>query len=226
MSSNVSTLSPTWPYERVQDYNGMHGYDEIPRKICDYLLDFPVSTAGYSPPDDNEYPRARFIKYLYYDDTNPLTNTLPTPKEKKQIFYDPEKPTTPDEDKGYRLYPLRYVSQAQTKAQTIVRVYIGRVVPTDVFTAEIGIVFEILSNMTLDTNLKSGMSLTRSVAIEQAIIEACDGVNFGGIGTMYFDRRQHGDCGSHSISDETENVGRRLVMGMTFRGGISNFPRY
>ncbi len=224
MNSGILT-SATWPYERVQDYNGMHGYDEIPRKICDYLMDFPVSTSGYSPPDNNEYPRTRFVKYLYYDDATPLNNPLPTPKEKKQIFYDPDNPTNPpDPERGYRIFPIRYVAQAQTKSQTIVRVYIGRIVPTDVYTAQFGVTFEILSNMVLDTNLK-GMSLARTIAIEQAIIEACDGVNFGGIGTMYFDRRQHGDCGSHSIADETENVGRRLVMGMTFRGGIPNFPR-
>mgnify|MGYP003300989585 CR=1 FL=1 len=67
----VSFDSPFYPYEKVQDFNTLKGAEEIPYKILMYLLDLP-DRHGYEPVDDNSRARVRLIKYLYYDEPNPL----------------------------------------------------------------------------------------------------------------------------------------------------------
>jgi hypothetical protein len=212
----VSVTSPTYPYERVQDYLQMPRLEELPKMIVNYLCDFP--SAGYTPPDNNKYPRARLMKYLYYDTANPLSNALPTAKQKLNLIYDPFNPTNPpDAERGYRIYPLIYPIQSQLKAQTQMRVYVGRIIPVDVFKAQVSIVIDILCNALYDTNTKTS-AMSRSVAMEQCLWEALSGVNMLGVGTFYGDRRQMTDCGSKTITDEKQNVGRSVTFGLTIMG--------
>jgi hypothetical protein len=49
-------------------------------------------------------------------------------------------------------------------------------------------------------------------------MEAFNGVNMDGVGTFYFDRRQHSECGIEPIADKSQNVGYRLMMGLTYMG--------
>lgn len=207
-------MNASWPYQRIQNYTWLGGIEHLPKKICDYLMDFPG--VGYTPPQTNDYPRVRLGKYLYYDDAHPLESPALTTEQKISLIFDPFHPTDPPSEKGYRVFPLEYVQQAQKKAQTILRCYIGSIVPRDVYSAQIGIVFEILTSYSYENNTKS-VSLSRSLAIEQCIWESLNGVNIDGIGTMYMDRRQLADCGSYEINDERTNVGRRMTMGLSWR---------
>ena len=106
----VSVDSPTYPYERVAEFPRMEMAAEIPLIVCRYLMDLPMP--GYTPKDDNAYPRCRLMKRLWYDDGDPLANPLPTPQQKLSILFDGQHPTlnTTEEQaahpKGYRLYPL------------------------------------------------------------------------------------------------------------------------
>lgn len=206
-------ISPTYPYKRVQQYNSFAGVEKVTRQVFEYLVDLPQP--GYEPPDDNTYPRARFIKYVYYDDEFPLSHPLPTPDEKTRLIYNPTDLAIPQDAPGYRLFPTTKVSQVQTDEQTVVRLYIGQVFPYTPFQAELSLIFDILCNERYETNLK-GVTMVRSYAIEQAILESLNGVNMAGIGTFYFDRNRNSNCSSYNISDDRRNRGRRLTMGLTY----------
>lgn len=204
------------PYTKIQSYATLPGSGELLKKIVDYLLDMPAK--GHTPFDSNDCPRARIARYLYWDCSLPLSQTLPTPAQKKQLIYDPENPTTPpDATRGYRVYPLIAITQAQKDAQSRLYIYMGRTVPSSVFRSEQAIAFRILCSTVYDTNTKES-AWSRSYGIAQSILEALNGVNISGVGTFYFDRRQHGDCGMRPITDESMNVGYDLTMACTFMG--------
>lgn len=206
-------VSPYYPYFKVQDgYYDLSESIDIPKKICDYLLDAP--SAGYTPADDNSYPRARLWKYLYYDGENPLGETLPTIQQKTSVLFDPERPEDPPTDKGYRLIPQKYAKQSQDIAQTRIHVYMGRTVPgNEEFNISLGISFNIWTHYTYEFNAKPD-AYSRVFAIEQALIEALHGVNMAGIGTFFFSKLKHPDCGSNAVSDDNANVGRELTVAL------------
>lgn len=213
--------SPYYPFEQVQTgYGKFRGEEKLPKKIVNFLLDMPDKN-GYVPVDDNTRPRVRLMKYLCYDGANPLAEKLPNPVEKLGIVFDGEMPVLDTEEqkklhpKGYRLYPLEYWGQAQTMAQTVLKVYIGRVIPQSAFTAAIGVYFDILCNYGHETTTRTD-DYARSVNIEQCLVEALNGVNIGGAGVMSFDRGAHPDNGSRAIYDQGTNVGRRLHMSLAW----------
>ena len=205
--------SQWYPYLKVQEgFYDLSQSVDIPRKICDYLIDAPKN--GYVPKDDNNYSRCRFWKYLYYDSANPLSKKLPTIKQKMSVVFNPDKPTDPPSDLGYRLIPQIYVKQAQEVAQTRVNVYMGRSVPSnDDYFLSVSVVFFIWSHYTYELNTKQD-EYSRTFALEQAIIEAFHGVNMDGVGTFYFSKNKHPDCGSRPIFDGNTNVGRELTMAL------------
>lgn len=208
----VDFVSPTYPYSRVMPGALLlKDVDAIPRKIVQYLMDLPLP--NYEPPCSNDYPRARLMKYLYYDEADALLRPLPTPGEKLSILYDPEHPATPPGDKGYRLYPQSYVKQSQTEAKTRLMVYMGRTVAIGSNQVELSVNFDILTSVVQEN---SSDALSRTFAMEQCIIEALNGVNMGGVGTFYYNRRNHGDCGSMPINDRGANVGRAVTMGISW----------
>lgn len=192
----------------------MRGADEIPRQIINYLMDMPLP--GYTPPDGDEYPRARLMKYLYYDTPYPLNQPLPTVEQKLSIVFDPAYPTQqPDPAKGYRIFPQQYVAQAQVLAATSLYIHMGQSVAKSVSRTELAVVFEIMTNV-INYESNAGNVLSRTWAMECAVLDALNGVNLNGVGTFYFDRSQHPNCGSWDISDRGTNVGRQLVMGLTW----------
>ena len=210
---NTDVRSATYPYERVTNNVWMKHLDSIPKMLIDYVMDMP--RPGYTPPDDNTYPRCRLMKYLYYDGPRPLDNPLPSPADKIRLVYDPNSPDVAPTDKGYRIYPVSYVPQAQTQGQTILKVFIGNVVPLNTNIVQIGVIFDILSNMQMDTNTKT-LAQSRCVAMEQCLWECLSGVNIDGVGVMYIDRQQLSHTGSENIMDKSQNIGRRVVFGMTY----------
>ena len=86
----ISVLSPTYPYERVADFPIMEPATKIPLLICRYLMDLPMP--GYTPPDNNGYPRCRLMKRLWYDADDPLAYLNPTPEQKLSMLFDGHHP--------------------------------------------------------------------------------------------------------------------------------------
>lgn len=209
----VDKNSQWYPYQKVQNNNfNFEQYAMFPRLICDYLIDAPKG--DYEPKDDNKYSRCRLWKYLYHDGERPLSNKLPTIKEKLSVLFNPNKPTEPPTAKGYRLIPQTYIMQAQEENQTRIYVYLGRgVAAQDDNTYSVSVVFDILTHYTQELNTKSD-EYSRSGAIVAALMEALNGVNMTGVGTFSMSKRVHPDCGTKPIRDGKENVGTELIMGL------------
>lgn len=214
--------SEFYPYIKV--YEGYSDFvDElrIPRKVMDYLLDMPDDV--YTPVDDNKRARTRLWKYLYYDGAHPEQQPLPTPSEKMDVLFDPEFPTRPpNSEKGYRLFPQVFIKPSQTDAQTRIYVYMGRPVPTDDFTIQLSVVFDIFVHYTEEANTREDNSYSRAEAISQAIRQALHGVNMDGVGSFYFNRARHADCTDEPFTDKDSNVGRHLVMGLEIKSTVPN----
>ena len=209
----VSFNSPYYPYRKVlSGANTLRGAELIPYKIINYLLDMPDSV-GYVPADDNSRPRVRLMKYLYYDGANPLTNPLPTPKQKQSILFNPDNPDiNTDEDKknhpkGYRIFAQRNVAQSLIDAQTILKIYVGRVLDPDIFKTVIGLQAEIWANPNLVANTKT-TAYDRLFDIEQCLREALSGVDIAGVGTLVFSRNDGSFNGSENLYGNGGECGR------------------
>lgn len=209
----VDLISPYWPYVKAQEnYFDLSGSVDLPRKIADYLIDAPAG--DYAPPDDNAYPRCRLWKYLYYDGARPLDNPLPTIQEKMSVVFNPDLPQNPPTDKGYRLIPQIFTRQSQETAQTRLYVYMGRTVPmSEEMRIALAVTFRIWTHYTYELNTRSD-EYSRAFAIEQALIESLHGVNMDGIGTFFFSKSVHPDCGSGVMYDGETNVGRELTIAL------------
>lgn len=218
----MATLDSKWyPYYKVQEgFSDSTELDPIPRKILDYLLDMPDGR-GYTPKDDNSYPRCRFWKYLYYDGANPLSNPLPTPAQKKSVLFIPELAEKPPTGKGYRLIPQVYSKPAQENAQTRVYFYLGRGIAENDFSEQFSLVFDILTHYEQESNTKAE-AYSRSLAISAALKHAFHGVNMAGVGTFYFNRSKHPDCGEDYGDDRDSNIYRRLVLGIDLKSTTIN----
>lgn len=219
--ARVSANSQWYPYIKV--YEGFYDLSQtvdIPRKIMDYLLDMP--DGYYTPQDDKAKARTRLWKYLYYDESHPENQPLPTPQQKMSVLFDPDEPTKPPTDKGYRLIPQLFIKPSQTDAQTRIYVYMGRTIATDDFEVQLSVVFDIWTHYTNESNTKAAEAYSRVFAIEQAIIEAFHGVHMAGVGSFYFNRAKHSDCGSTTMTDRDSNVGRRLVLGLSVKSETPN----
>lgn len=211
--------SPYYPFRKAIDANTIAGVERLPYVLTKYLMDMPLP--GYTPPSDNRFPRARLKKLLYWDDALPLDKPLPTPAQMLSIQFDPYRPgTAADAERGYRIYQQELVQQAQAVAKTILRVYLGslnRVQEKNEFIFRQTVIYTVMCHYDLEANL--GMAAnSRSYAIVQAIIEATEGVNFGGIGGMV----------THQITkfdDERTNTGYKIYQTIDWHGSGIN-PAY
>lgn len=221
MAYEADTRSKWYPYHKIYEgYFDLKHTVEIPRKIMDYILDMPNGT--YTPPDDNDYPRARLWKYLYYDGAHPLDQPLPTPAQKMSVLFNPDDPTRPpDPAKGFRLIPQLFIKPAQTDAQTRIYVYLGNTLADNDFTVQMSVVFDIWTHYTEEANTHSE-AYSRAIAISQALLETFHGVNIDGVGSFYFNRTKHSACGERVFDDGDSNVGRRLVMGLEIKSVTRN----
>lgn len=218
--AEISTKSEWYPYQKVQEgFCDLLETVDIPRKICDYILDAPKG--DYKPPDNNAFSRCALWKYLYYDTPHPLKEKLPSIKQKMSVLFNPEKPENPPSKKGYRLIPQVFFKQAQEEAQTRIYVYMGRTVARDDYTPTLSVVFDIWTHYTYELNTKQDQ-YSRVFAIEQALIQAFHGVNISGVGTFHLNKNVHPDCGSRVIWDKDTNVGRELVFGLDVATGVGN----
>lgn len=209
----VDFNSPYYPYEKVSTgFSTMKGAENIPYQILMYLLDLSDKN-GYVPVDDNSRPRVRLMKYVYYDEPNPLAQPLPTDAQKLSLVYNGRNAMIDgDEDrqnhpKSYRIYPQQYEEPSQILAKTMLRCYMAREIPRNDFKVTIGLDFQITVNYALD-NLNAGPVYSRSYAIHQCLVEALHGVNINGIGTVYYSKIHHGDSGATLYHDEGTNIYR------------------
>lgn len=217
----VDIRNPYWPYVKVQEsYYDLSDSVSLPRKIADYLIDAPQGE--YTPIDDNAYPRCRLWKYLYYDGARPLDNPLPSIREKMSVVFNPDMPQNPPTEKGYRLIPQIFTRQSQETAQTRLYVYMGRTVPmNEEMRIALAVTFRIWTHYTYELNTRSD-EYSRAFAIEQALIESLHGVNMDGIGTFFFSKLVHPDCGSGVMYDGETNVGRELTIALQVATTVPN----
>lgn len=208
--------SPYYPFYKVVNANTMAGAEELPYIITKYLMDLP--SRGYTPPSDNRFPRARLKKLLYWDCPLPLNQPLPTTEQMQSIQFDPEHPADPpDKQRGYRIYSQELVRQAQVEPQSIIRVYPGnlqRVWEKNEFVFRQTIITTVMVNYGIEGNMQT-TSASRAYAIMQAIIEATEGVNFGGIGGMI---TQH----VTKFDDERNNTGYKIYQTIDWNGEGAN----
>lgn len=196
----VDFSSPYYPYERVNPAaNTLRGAENIPNQIIRYLLDLPDAN-GYEPVDDNSRPRVRLIKYIYYDEPNPLSKPLPTPEQKLSLLYDGMNPDiNTDEDKAnhpqsYRIFGQQYELQSPIEAKTMLRCFMAREIARSDNKTILGLNFETIVWYSLDSNVKTEV-YSRMYAIHQCLVEALNGVNIAGIGTVSYSKMTHGDAG-------------------------------
>ena len=223
MIERVDLNSPYYPYIKVQEnYYDLSDTVSLPRKICDYLIDAPQRE--YTPQDNNDLPRCRLWKYLYYDGSRPLSNPLPTIQQKMSVVFNPDNPQNPPTEKGYRLIPQIFTKQSEENARTSIYVYLGRTVPMDdELRIALSVHFRIWTHYTYEANTRTD-EYSRAFAIEQALIEAFHGVNMDGIGTFFFSKFKHPDCGSGVMYDGETNVGRELTMALEIATIVPNVP--
>lgn len=220
---SASFDSDTYPYSRVIRRNTLRGAELIPYQLLRYLLDLP-DAAGYTPVDDNERARVRFIKYVCCDGERPLDEPLPDEQTKLSILFDADNPvvnSTEEKNRhplGYRLYWQRVYGQSETEAKIVVKCYLGRIFENRPFVTTIGVYFDILVNSLLEANTRSS-AYQRSFDIEQCLHEALDGINMAGIGTISASRAEHADNGSVPLYNEGSQVGRRVHFSITWAEG-------
>ena len=196
----VDFNSPYYPFEKVNPgANSLRGAEKIPDTIIRYLLDLPDAN-GYTPKDDNTRPRVRLIKYIYYDDPNPLSKPLPTPEQKLSLLYSGLNPDiNTDEDKanhpkGYRIFGQQYELQSPTEAKTMLRCFMAREIARMDNKTILGLNFETIVDYALDNTIRTNV-YSRMYAIHQCLVEALNGVNIAGIGTVSYSKQTHGDAG-------------------------------
>ena len=211
------------PYEKIYNYWSDPTVEEIPLKLINYLLLLPSKDCP-NPITTNDNPRARLVKYLYYDEPRPLDKPLPSVKERLDMIFDPFNPDKPSNtEKGYRVFPMSNTAQANTMGQTILRVVMGQSSWQTPYIATLSVNFQILANYTLESNAMASVE-SRTYAMEQAIIQALHGVNMTGVGTFMTTKSQYSygsrntiNNGSKPVSDDQEMVGRVLTMSFESR---------
>ena len=220
----VSFDSPFYPYTKVlTGANTLRGAELIPYKILNYLLDLP-DAYGYQPVDDNDRPRVRLAKYLWYDTANPLSQALPTPAEKRSMLFDPYNPDiNTDEDKtkhpkGYRIFGQRMIGQSILEAKTMLKVYVGRVLDTNDFRTIIGMQAEVWANVNLETNTRT-TAYDRTFDMEQCLREALACVDIAGVGTIHFSRQDSSYNGSEILYTDSTEVGRMIYFSTAWSEG-------
>ena len=223
MAEPVDFKSKYYPYRKIIAANTFRGAEIIPYKILLYLMDLP-DAAGYTPPDDNDYPRTRLKRYLWYDCPNPLAQPMPTAEQVRSLLYDPDSPDINTDDEkakhpqGYRLFAQRMVVQSVLEAKTILKIYPGRILDTDDFRSIIGMQAEIWCNTALVNNTRT-TAYDRTFDIECCLREALAGVDIAGVGTIRFSRQDSSYNGSEVLYTDAELCGRMLYFSTAWSEG-------
>lgn len=218
----VDFNSPYYPYEKPQQgFNTLNGIELIPDQLIKYLLDLPDKN-GYVPIDDNSRPRVRLIKYLYYDNPNPLAQPLPTTEQKLSLVYNGKNAVLDTkEDKenhpvGYRIWSQIYIEPSELMARALLKCYMGRTIPKTDNKTVLSVVFNLTLNYALDNIIGTGV-YSRMYAMHQCLVEALHGVNLTGIGTFHYNKTVHGDCGYSLYHSEGTQIYSDTVLAVDWQ---------
>lgn len=220
---DVPFASPYYPYKKIVESNTLRGAELIPYKILTYLMDLPDSN-GYVPQDNNDYPRCRLKKYLWYDEANPLSKTMPTASQVRSLLFNADEPDINTDEqkekhpKGYRLFAQRNIAQSAIEAKTMIKIYPGRILDDTDFRSVIGMQAEIWSAYTLVSNTKT-TAYDRTFDIEQCMREAMAGVDIEGVGTVRFSRQASSYNGSEILYTDSGFTGRMLYFSVSWAEG-------
>ena len=215
--------NPWYPFKRIIAANTFKGAELIPYKIVHFLMDLP-DAFGYEPPDNNDYPRCRLKKYLWYDGPNSLNQAMPTAQQVKSMLYDPDEPDINSDElktkhpQGYRIFAQRMVNQSILTAKTMLKIYPGRVLDTNDFRSIIGLQAEIWCNTNLITNTRT-TAYDRCFDIEQCLREALAGVDISGVGTIRFSRQDSSYNGSEVLYTDSALCGRMVYFSTAWSEG-------
>lgn len=215
--------NPYYPYEKVIASNTLKGAEKIPYKILMYLMDLPDAN-GHQPFESNDNPRARLMRYLWYDSPRPLAQPLPTPAQKRSMLFDPDEPDINTDEqkkrhpKGYRLFAQRMIGQSLLEAKSMLKIYPGRILDDNPFRTIIGMQCEIWANTDLITNTRT-TAYDRVFDMEQALREALSGVNIDGIGPCEFSRQYSSYNGSEILYTDTDMSGRMIYFSILWSEG-------
>lgn len=217
----VDFRSKFYPYRKViSGANTLRGAELIPYKVLLYLMDLP-DAAGYSPPDDNDYPRCRLKKYLWYDEAKPLSKPMPSAADVRSLLFDPFNPDiNTDEDKekhpkGFRLFAQRVTNQSILDAKTFIKIYPGRILDNDDFRTVLTFNCEIWSDYGFITNTRT-TAYDRTFDIEQCVRESLAGIDIGGVGTVTFSRTGGSFNGSEILYTDSQFAGRMLYFSVNW----------
>lgn len=217
--------SPYYPFQKVvQGANTLKGAEIIPYKILLYLMDLPDAN-NYTPPESNDYPRARLKRYLWNDGPRPLDGPMPTAQETMSMLYDPSQPDINTDElrarhpKGYRLYGQRQVVQSEIEAKTLLKIYPGRIIDSSDFKTIITMQAEIWTSYALETNTRT-TAYDRTFDIEQCIRESLAGVAVEAVGVVTFSRLDSSYNGSEILYTTDGNyLGRMLYFSIAWAEG-------
>ena len=219
--------SPYYPYSKVDTgFNTLKGAEDIPYQLIMYLLDLP-DKHGYVPIDDNSRPRVRLMKYLYYDEPNPLAQRLPTPEQKLSLVYNGKNAVLDGEEdkknhpKGYRIWAQNYAEPSELEARALLKCYMGRTIPRSDQKTVLSVVFNVTMNYALD-NIMGTNVYSRTFAIHQCLVEALHGVNLTGIGTIYYSKPIHGDCGYTVYHSEGTQIYGDTILAIEWQETTTN----
>jgi len=209
--------SPYYPFRLAVAGNTIAGAEQLPYVIGRYLMD-PADGNGYIPPSDNRFPRARIKKLVYWDGNLPLNQPLPTDEQVRDLVFNPLLPANPpDKERGYRIFLQEFAQQAQYDAQTRLHIYHGSGTMLEsakgIYIRQ-QIIIKITCNYALESN--TGMTaVSRSYDIAQAVVEAINGVSFGGVGGMRV-------TNLNKIDDERVNTGFKIYANIDWMADAPN----
>ena len=197
------------------------GSDEVCYKIIQFLLDFPyLKSDGTMSEVHSNGSRADLIKYLFYDDGNPLSHKLPTVEDKKKLIFNPARPQKPPlSDKGYRILNQPKTIDVQTDSKVELRIYPLMITPKTPFVGDLLIAFECWSNMDY---LQIANFQNRPYNMAMCVLSALCGRNLTGVGGLYFDRQNNMNCTLSAVTDNRYNSGYRLIMGVNIASGTNH----
>ncbi len=200
---------------QLPSFNTYSETQDLCYKTMLYLLDLQEEEISGSRMD--------LLKYIYYDNPEPLKETPLTETQKQQLLYDPVCPDQPpNAEKGYRIFGQNKFIETQTEMKTELRIYPALVVPINDFYGNFFIAFECICGMSLKT---MDMLQDRTYNMAISIIKSLVGRNLGGIGTFFFNNSpiSLGGGGNYcrladDLGDRRFNSGHSLVLGISIGG--------
>jgi hypothetical protein len=152
-------------------------------------------------------------KLLKYNKPNALSQPNLTQSEKLALIYRGEEQVRP-----FRVFRQWQLDDAFSEECTILKVYLSEIDPVDKFDGIASFCIDILTHSKVQT-LDTGDN--RIEVIFQQIIETLNGVNVGGIGQLFFDKKgSRNNRASLSLSNNRNYSGMNITMSTWVKEGV------